>query len=223
MRSWQIGSNILSCVHGSNVLFYTPCNPACPKTIILVIVTCTIDINRNYFFGKTGVLRCKWHFSVYLFLYWTSLCRKKNWWRCGIAHMTFLNRLAQIKVCSHAIVLKPFGTLSSGLYSFWHFVSTWFRRCNLSITFPIHFHAWSKGLGRGRFLFDTKRPSKWHMLSYARITDDIAWIMLSSLWPTSFKRLNLPCSQRTVMRNACVGDSDLKSYSLFTIYVVQGE
>ena len=41
--------------------------------------------------------------------------KKKNWCTWGIAYITFLNLLAQINVCSHAIVLNEGAIFWSGL------------------------------------------------------------------------------------------------------------
>ena len=76
-----------------------------------------------------------------------------------MAQITFFKRLAQINVCSHAIVLNSLGNLSSGLYSVWHFLSTWFLRCSLSITLDINFHASLNGFGNGRSSLAIRRLS----------------------------------------------------------------
>ena len=98
-------------------------------------------------FGKTGVLRWRWHSSVYLFRRFTERCRKKNWCSLGIAQITFFNLLAHTNVCSHAMVLYAEGNLSSALYNNLHLGSTWFLRWRRSITFDNIFHAWLSGGG----------------------------------------------------------------------------
>ena len=132
-------------------------------------------------------------------------------------HITFLNLLAHTNVCSHAIVLKCSGTLSSALYISLHFGSTWLRRCSLSITFEINFQASLNGLGKGRSCFEIFRLSMWHMLSYAKQMDDIA-CRISSSECVFFMSLNFLCNHRIVTRKACVGDSDLlkKRYPMRT-------
>ena len=115
--------------------------------------------------GSTGVFRFLRHLSVYWFRYFTILCRKKNWCNCGMAHITFLNLLAQTKVCSQAMVLNWGGTLSSALYSRLHLGSTWFLKCSLSITFCNSFQASFNGFGKGRSFLEIFKLSTWHMLS----------------------------------------------------------
>ena len=142
------------------------------QTVVSVLIFCQLL--------ETGVFFIRWHFSVYRLRYLTERWRKKNWWTCGIAHITFLNRLAHIKVYSQAIVLNVGGTFWFGLYNSLHFVSTWFRKWSLSITFEINFQASLKGSGSERSNLDILRLSKWHMLSYDKQIEEIACLISSS-------------------------------------------
>jgi hypothetical protein len=71
------------------------------------------------------------------------------------------------------------------------------------------------GFGSGRSSRAIKRLSMWHMLSYARHTDDIASQIDSSHCPSSCSFLNFRYNHSIVTRNAWVGDSDLRKLIFF--------
>ena len=86
------------------------------------------------------------------------------------------------------------------------------------MTFTTHCHTFFQGSSNGRSTRATFKPSTRHMLSYATIVLDITVKSSSGAIPSSNNGLNFRYSQRTNIKKACEGDSDLKRKGNFSTY-----
>lgn len=110
-------------------------------------------------------------FCVFVSPLYISMCVKR-WWNWLMLLTFFLNLENHEKVCSAIIVLYSSG-IKLKLYICCHFSSLWFLICKQSITLTMFCHIKSVGNGNGSFA--DSRTSSWHILSYDRTKNCMAF------------------------------------------------